>query len=82
MINKGEELYLCLRHTKEKNYEFNDRNLVIFSDPSFPITKISCSLYPPAPGFPSAGRPDYPLFFVLDNDYFVNEASSSVFNFI
>ena len=31
MINKGEELYLCLRHTKEKNYEFNDRNLVIFT---------------------------------------------------
>jgi hypothetical protein len=31
MINKGEELYLCLRHTKEKNYEFNDKNLVIFT---------------------------------------------------
>ena len=27
MINKGEELYLCLRHTKEKNYEFNDKNI-------------------------------------------------------
>jgi hypothetical protein len=31
MINKGEQLYLCLRHTKEKEYEFNDRNLVIFT---------------------------------------------------
>lgn len=31
MINKGEELYLCLRHTKDRNYEFNDRNLVIFT---------------------------------------------------
>jgi hypothetical protein len=31
MINKGEELHLCLRHTKEKGYEFNDRNLVIFT---------------------------------------------------
>ena len=31
MINKGEELYLCLRHTKERNFEFNDKNLVIFT---------------------------------------------------
>ena len=31
MINKGESLHLCLRHTQDRGYEFNDRNLVIFT---------------------------------------------------
>ena len=31
LINKGEELYICLRHTDERNYEFNDRQPTIFT---------------------------------------------------